>query len=93
MAQSTLGRLVSWHQVEYYKQRPDARDQLYPEVPSWWSDAEVPAPMYVPQPPVVAYRGSEHLRGDPLHWTIFRTEWTTQVFGRWLADVRFRGLL
>ena len=49
--------------------------------------------MYVPQPLVVANRGSELLRGDPLHWTILRTEWKTLIFGLWLAEVRFHGLL
>jgi hypothetical protein len=49
--------------------------------------------MYVPSPPVVAYRGSALIREDPLHWTIFRTEWTALVFGRWIADIHFRGLL
>jgi hypothetical protein len=49
--------------------------------------------MFVPLPPVVTYRGSELIRGYPLHWTIFRTEWTALVFGRWVTDIHFRGLL
>jgi hypothetical protein len=49
--------------------------------------------MFILLPPVVTYRGSELIRGDPLHWAILRTEWTALVFGRWVADIHFRGLL
>jgi hypothetical protein len=49
--------------------------------------------MFVPLPPVVTYRGSELIRGEPLLRTIFRTEWTALVFGSWIADIHFRGLL
>jgi hypothetical protein len=87
------GLLKSWSQTEYYDLTQHARDALYPKTPQGWSDAEVPARMFVPLPPVVTYRGSELIRGDPLHWVIFRTEWTALVFGRWVADIHFRGLL
>jgi hypothetical protein len=87
------GLLKSWSQTEYYDLAQHSRDTLYPKTPQGWKDAEVPARMFVPLPPVVTYRGSELIRGDPLHWTIFRTEWTALVFGRWVADIHFRGLL
>jgi hypothetical protein len=85
--------LKSWSQTEYYDLTHHARDALYPKTPQGWSDAEVPARMFVPVRLVVTYRGSEVIRGDPLHWVIFRTEWTALVFGRWVADIHFRGLL
>jgi hypothetical protein len=87
------GVLKAWSQTEYYNLPQHAKDSLYPRTPQGWEDAEVPARMYVPLPPVVTYRGSYLIRNDPLHWTIFRTEWTALVFGRWIADIHFRGLL
>ena len=87
------GVLKSWSQTEFYQLPQHARDTLYPKVSKDWGAAEVPARMYVPLPPVVTYRGSALVRDDDLHWTIFRTEWTALVFGRWIADVHFRGLL
>jgi hypothetical protein len=47
----------------------------------------------VPLPPVLTYRGSGLIRGDPLNWAIFRSEWTVLVFGRWCADVHYRGIM
>jgi hypothetical protein len=87
------GLLKSRSQTEYYDLSSHSRESLYPETPQGCSDAEVPVHMFVPLPPVVTYRGSELIRGDPLHWAIFRTEWTALVFGRWIADIHFRGLL
>jgi hypothetical protein len=87
------GLLKSWSQTDYYDLSSHSRDSLYPKTPQGWSDAEVPKRMFVPLPPVVTYRGSELIRGDPLQWAIFRTEWTALVFGRWIADIHFRGLL
>jgi hypothetical protein len=66
---------------------------LYPKTPQGLSDAEVPVRIFAPLPPVVTYRGSELIRGDPLHWAIFRTEWTALVLGRWISDIHFRGHL
>jgi hypothetical protein len=87
------GVLKSWSQTEFYNLPQHAKETLYPKVPKDWSAAEVPARMFVPLPPVVTYRGSALVRGDALHWAIFRTEWTALVFGRWIADIHFRGLL
>jgi hypothetical protein len=86
------GLLISWHQVELYQQLQHSREQLYPRITTWWREAEVPAEMYVPQPFVVACRGSALLKGDPLHWVIFCKEWTALVFSRYVADGQFRGL-
>jgi hypothetical protein len=87
------GLLKSWSQTEYYDLTQHARGALYPKAPQGWSDDEVPARMFVPVPPIFTFRGSELIRGDPLHWVIFRTEWKAQVLGLWVADIHFRGLL
>jgi hypothetical protein len=49
--------------------------------------------MYFPHPGVVAYRGKALLNNDSLHWAVFRTEWTVNVFARWVDDAHYRGLL
>jgi hypothetical protein len=87
------GVLLSWTQVEYYEQSAMPKDTLYPKVPSWFTEYDVPGAMYVPQPGVVAYRGKALLNNDPLHWAIFRTEWVVNVFARWVDDAYYRGLL
>jgi hypothetical protein len=66
---------------------------LYPKVPSWFTEYDVPGAMYVPQPVVVAYRGKALLNNYYLHWAIFRTEWVVNVFSRWVDDAYYRGLL
>jgi hypothetical protein len=49
--------------------------------------------MFAPLQAVVTYRGRELIRGDLFHWTVTCTEWKALVFGRWVADIHFRGLL
>jgi hypothetical protein len=66
---------------------------LYPKIPTWFAKYDVPAAMYVPNPGVVAYRGKALLNNDSLHWAEFRTEWTVNVFARWVDDAHYRGLL
>jgi hypothetical protein len=87
------GLLKGWSQTEFYHVPQHARETMYPKTPEGWNEIDMPARMYVPLPPVVTYRGSQLIRKDPTHWTIFRTEWTALVFGRWVADIHFRGLL
>jgi hypothetical protein len=87
------GVLLSWTQVEYYEQSSVPKDTLYPKIPAWFADYDVPAAMYVPHPGVVAYRGKALLNNDSLHWAVFRTEWTVNVFARWVDDAHYRGLL
>jgi hypothetical protein len=87
------GVLLSWTQVEYYEQSSVPKDTLYPKVPSWFAEYDVPGAMYVPHPGVVAYRGKALLNNDSLHWAIFRTEWVVNVFARWVDDAHYRGLL
>jgi hypothetical protein len=87
------GLLNSWSQTEYYDLAQPSRDALCPKTPQGWKGAEVPARVFVPLPPVVTYRGSELIRWDPFHWTIFRKEWTALVFGLWVTDIHFCGLL
>jgi hypothetical protein len=87
------GRLVSWTQVEFHQIFPAHRADLYPEIPSDWAEWEVPERMVVPLPPSVAYAGSRLIRNDRLAWAIFYTEWVVLVFGRWVADAYYRGLL
>jgi hypothetical protein len=91
--QRRSGQLRSWNQTEFYAVPQYARDTLYPRLPPSWDELVVPARMCVPLPPVVNYRGSALLLNDSLHWTIFRTEWTVLVFGRWYEDLRYRGIL
>ena len=87
------GLLVSWLHVEYYRVPSGMRSSLYPRVPQDWDEWEAPRNMNVPLPAVLVYRGSGLLRGDPLHWCIFRTEWVISVFSRFIADAYHRGLL
>jgi hypothetical protein len=49
--------------------------------------------MYVPHPGVVAYRDKALLNNDSLHWAVFRTERTMNIFARWVDDAHYRGLL
>ena len=87
------GLLVSWLHVEYYRVPPGMRSSLYPRVPQDWDEWEAPRGMNVPLPPVLVYRGSALLQGDPLHWCVFRTEWVIALFSRFVADAHHRGLL
>jgi hypothetical protein len=87
------GMLVSWSQVEYYRIPAGMRTTLYPRVPADWDEWEVPNGMNVPLPAVLAYRGSALIRGDALHWCIFRTEWVISAFARFVADAIHRKLL
>jgi hypothetical protein len=86
--------LVSWSQVEIFELlSAAARGSLYPALPEWWAEVEVSTAMAVPLPPVLTYRGRRLIRVDPLHWAIFRSEWTVLVFGRWCADVHYRVIM
>jgi hypothetical protein len=42
--------------VEFFHQSPDARQALYPSIPSWWAEVWVSQKMYVRLPPVLTYR-------------------------------------
>jgi hypothetical protein len=48
------GVLLSWTQVEYHEQSSEPKETLYPRIPTWFADYDVPAAMYVPHPGVVA---------------------------------------
>jgi hypothetical protein len=85
--------LVSWYQVEFFELSAAARGSLYPALPDWWAEVEVSTAMSVPLPPVLTYRCSGLIRGDPLHWAIFRSEWTVLAFSRWCADVHYHGIM
>jgi hypothetical protein len=87
------GMLVNWLHVEFYRIPLALRTSLYPQVPNDWEEWEVHRSMCVPLPAVLAYRGSALIRGDPLHWCIFRTEWVVAVFARFVADAYHRGIL
>jgi hypothetical protein len=87
------GVLLSWSQVEYYLVPPGMRRTLYPVVPAGWDGWECPIGMTVPLPAVVTYRGSRLIRGDPLHWGIFYSEWVANVMARFVDDAFHRGLL
>jgi hypothetical protein len=87
------GVLLSWAQVEYYQVPQGMKRVLYPPTPEGWADWECPVGMIVPLPAVVHYRGSRLVRGDPLHWGIFYSEWVVNVFGRFVADAHHRGVL
>jgi hypothetical protein len=84
--------LVSWSQVEFFELSAAAGGSLYPALPDWW-EGGLNNSMAVTIPPVLTYRGSGLIRGDPLHWAIFRCEWTVLVFGRWCADVHYREIM
>jgi hypothetical protein len=85
--------LVSWSQVEFFDIPTAARAGLYPHLPEWWAGVEVSTSMSVPLPPIVTYHGSGLIRGDALSWAIFRSEWAVLVFGRWCADLYYRGVM
>jgi hypothetical protein len=87
------GVLLSWAQVEYYQVPQGMKRVLYPPTPEGWADWECPVGMIVPLPAVVHYRGSRLVRGDPLHWGIFYSEWVVNVVGRFVADAHHRGVL
>jgi hypothetical protein len=74
MASPRSGLLKSWSQTDYYDSTSHSLDSLYPKTPQGWKDAEVSVRMFVPLPPAVTYRGSEVIRGDPLHLAIFQSE-------------------
>jgi hypothetical protein len=42
---------------------------------------------------IVHYRGNLLVRGDPLQWGIFYSEWVLNVVERFLADDHHRGVL
>jgi hypothetical protein len=86
------GVLLSWAQVEYYHLPPGLRRTLYPHPPEDWADWECPAGM-APLPAVVTHRGSRLIRGDPLHWRIFYSEWVLNATVRFVTDAHHRGLL
>jgi hypothetical protein len=77
-----------YHQVEFYAQIPEARRQLYPYIPPWWSEVQVLPNMMVPLPPVLTFRGSRFLsdyRGTPegeFYEQVLETEWTASIFER-----------
>jgi hypothetical protein len=87
-----------YHQVEFYAQIPEARRQLYPYIPPWWSEVQVLPNMMVPLPPVLTYRGSRFLsdyRGTPegeFYERVLETEWTASIFARWCSDIPQRGI-
>jgi hypothetical protein len=87
------GALVSWDQVEYYRVGREARLALYPSLPPWWPEVEVPAHMFVPLPAVLAFRGGALVRHDALHWAVFKTEWAVASFSRWCPDLLLRGVM
>jgi hypothetical protein len=87
------GVLLSWAQVEYYQVPSGMKKVLYPPTPEGWEDWECPMGMIVPSPAIVHYRGSRLVRGDPLHWSIFYSEWVVNVMGRFVADAHHRGVL
>jgi hypothetical protein len=87
------GVLLSWAQVEYYQVPQGIKRALYPLNPEDWAEWECPIGMLVPLPSVVHYRGSRLVRGDPLHWGIFYSEWVLNVLGRFVADAHHRGIL
>ena len=87
------GVLLSWAQVEYYQVPQGMKRVLYPPTPEGWVDWECPIGMIVPLPAIVHYRGSRLVRGDPLHWGIFYSEWVVNVIGRFVADAHHRGVL
>jgi hypothetical protein len=76
------GVLLSWAQVEYYQVPQGMKRILHPLTPEGWEDWEFPIGTIVPLPAVVYYRGSRLVRGDPLHWGIFYSEWAVKVDGR-----------
>jgi hypothetical protein len=87
------GALVSWDQVEFYRVGREARLALYPSLPTWWPEVEVPANMFVPLPAVLAFRGGALVRHDAVHWAVFKTEWAIATFSRWCPDLLLRGVM
>jgi hypothetical protein len=87
-----------YHQVEFYAQTPEARRQLYPCIPPWWSEVQVLPNMMVPLPPVLTYRGSRFLsdyrgtREGEFYERVLETEWTASIFARWCSDIPQRGI-
>jgi hypothetical protein len=94
-----FNEFVAYHQVEFYRQGPPARQSLYPRIPSWWEEVWVSQNMFVPLPPVITYRARSLLPekvGTPegeFFERVLEAEWTALVFGRWCADIPQRGIM
>lgn len=90
---------VPYHMVEYYRQSPRARHELYAAIPRWWKEVWVSENMYVPLPPILTYRTSAFLpeNADNDTWEFYQrvleAEWTVLVFARWCADIPQRGIM
>jgi hypothetical protein len=90
---------VPYHMVEYYRQSPRARHNLYAAIPQWWKEVWVSENMYVPLPPVLTYRASAFLPDKvdddswPFYQRVLEAEWTVLVFARWCADIPQRGIM
>jgi hypothetical protein len=82
-----------YHQAKLYAQTPEARRQLHPYIPPWWSEVQVLPNMMVPLPPVLTYRRSRFLsdyRGIPeggFYERVLETELTASTFVRWCSDI------
>ena len=90
---------VPYHMVEFYRQSPPTRHELYANIPSWWGEVWVSHQMFVPLPPVLTYRARAFLpesTGTP-EWRFFQlvleAEWTALVFSRWCTDIPHRGIM
>jgi hypothetical protein len=86
------GMLVSWLHVAFYRIPPGIAYVLISPSPQRLG-GEVHRGMCIPLPAVLVYRGIALIRGDPLHWCVFRTEWVVAVFARFVADAYHRGIL
>jgi hypothetical protein len=92
-------QFVPYQAVEFYQQSPDARQALYPSIPSWWAEVWVSQKMCVPLPPVLTYRARAVFpdkvctpEGKFLE-QVLEAEWTALVFARWSSDIPQRGIM
>jgi hypothetical protein len=85
---------VPYHMVEYYRQSPRARHNLYTALSQWWKEVWVSENMYVPLPPILTCRASAFIpdKVDDDSWAFYQSvleaKWTVLVFSRWYADMR-----
>jgi hypothetical protein len=92
-------QFVPYQAVDFYRQSPDARKDLYPALTSWRAEIWVLQHMCVPLPPVLTYRARAFLLekvGTPegtFFEQVLEAEWTALVFARWSSDIPQRGIM
>jgi hypothetical protein len=85
--------LASWNKATYYRVGREARLALYPSLPAWWPEVEVPANMFVSLPAVLVFRGGALVRYNAVHWSVYMTEWAVANFSGWCPEFLLRSVM